>query len=97
MELFYAKKWLKRYIKYNWDKYDEDTLKRKINWEIVHLSHRVYKTHGLKGHNVRQDIRKKLWDYANVELKNYNLKKTSIIRKIISYLKRSIGIPPSKW
>jgi hypothetical protein len=39
--------------------------KRKINWRIVCLSHAVCKRHGLKGHNIRQKIRKELWNGIN--------------------------------
>jgi hypothetical protein len=88
MKLIYAKLWLKKYIKYNHDKFDEKTFNRKLNWKIVNLSHRVYKSHGLRGHNTRQQIRKILWDYSKKELKPY---RPSMISKIISYLKGIIA------
>ena len=87
MEIMYARLWLKKYIKYNHDKFDKKIFKHRLNLAIVHLSHRVYKTHGLRGHNVRQNIRKLLWNYSNMELKKY---RPSIINKIVSYLKRII-------
>ena len=88
MKLIYAKLWLKKYIKYNYDESDEKTFNRKLNWKIVNLSHRVYNSHGLKGHNTRQQIRKILWDYSKKELKPY---RPSMISKIISYLKGIIA------
>jgi hypothetical protein len=36
----------------------------KINWIIVSASHAIYKTQGVRGHNVRQKIRHKLWSIA---------------------------------
>ena len=88
MKLIYAKLWLKKYIKYNYDKFDEKTFNRKLNWAIVNLSHRVYKSHGLRGHNTRQKIRKILWDYSKTELKLYRPSMTS---KIIRYLRGAIN------
>ena len=88
MKLIYAKLWLKKWIKYNHDKFDEKLFNRKLNWAIVNLSHRVYKSHGLKGHNTRQQIRKTLWAYSKAELKQY---RPSMINKVINYLKGLIG------
>jgi hypothetical protein len=85
MKLIYAKLWLKKFIKYNQDKFDVKTFNRKLNWAIVNLSHRVYKSHGLKGHNTRQEIRKTLWSYSRAELNQY---RPSLISRIISYLKK---------
>ena len=84
MKMIYAKLWLKKYIKYNHNKFDKKIFKHRLNRAIVHLSHCVYKSHGLRGHNVRQNIRKSLWEYSNMELKKYRL---SIINKIVRYLK----------
>lgn len=69
MKLRYAKLWLKKYIKYNYNKLDEN----KLNRAIINLSHRVYKSHGTKGHNVRQHIRGVLVDYSKEELSKYNV------------------------
>jgi len=88
MKLIYAKFWLKKYIKYNYDKFDEKTFNRKLNWKIVNLSHRVYKSHGLRGHNTRQKIRKMLWAYSKKELELY---RPSMSSKIINYLKGIIN------
>jgi hypothetical protein len=85
MKLIYAKFWLKKYIKYNYDKFDEKTFNHKLNWAIINLSHRVCKTHGLRGHNIRQNIRKTLWSYNKTELKYY---RPSMMDKIICYIKR---------
>ncbi|MBI2101728.1 hypothetical protein HYT53_03885 [Candidatus Woesearchaeota archaeon] len=86
--MVYARLWFKKYIKHNHAKFDDKTFNHKLNLAIVNLSHRVYKSHGLRGHNGRQRIRKLLWNYSNMELKKY---RPSIINKIVSYLKRVIG------
>jgi hypothetical protein len=88
MKLIYAKFWLKKYIKHNHDKFDEKTFNRKLNWSIVNLSHRVFKSHGSRGHNTRQKIRKILWAYSKEELKLY---RPSMTNKIINYLKGVIN------
>ena len=88
MKMMYARLWLKKYIKYNHAKFDDKTFNHKLNLAIVNLSHRVYKSHGLKGHNGRQSIRKLLRNYSNMELKKY---RPSIISKIVSYLRRVMG------
>src|SRR5271157_1027561 len=69
MKLIYAKLWLKKWIKYNHDDLDEN----KLNRAIINLSHRVYKSYGLKGHNTRQKIRQILKDYSKIELANYGV------------------------
>jgi predicted metallopeptidase len=88
MEMKYAKLWLKKFIKYNHKKFDGKTFNRKLNWAIVNLSHRVFKSRGLRGHNIRQNIRKELWVYSRMELKHYQ---PSMINRIVSYLKQIIG------
>ena len=87
MKMIYAKLWLKKYIKHNHDKFDKKIFKHRLNRAIIHLSHRVYKSHGLRGHNVRQKIRKLLLNYCKMELKKY---RPSIISKIVGYLKKII-------
>ena len=69
MKLIYAKLWLKKYIKYNHDNLDEN----KLNRAIINLSHRVYKSHGQRGHNVRQSIRAQLVEYSKAELARYDV------------------------
>jgi hypothetical protein len=69
MKLIYAKLWLKKYIKYNHDNLDEN----KLNRAIINLSHRVYKSHGSRGHNVRQSIRAQLVEYSKAELARYDV------------------------
>lgn len=69
MKLIYAKLWLKKYIQYNHNRLDEN----KLNRAIINLSHRVYKSHGMKGHNVRQSIRATLVEYSKIELARYNV------------------------
>lgn len=69
MKLIYAKLWLKKYIKYNHNNLDEN----KLNRAIINLSHRVYKSHGQRGHNVRQSIRAQLVEYSKAELAKYDV------------------------
>lgn len=69
MKLIYAKLWIKKYIKYNHNNLDENELNR----AIINLSHRVFKSHGLKGHNTRQKIRQILVNYSKIELAKYNV------------------------
>jgi|GEM_PF-6795892 len=88
MKLKYAKLWLKKWIKYNYVKYDKKTFNRKLDRKIKDISHRVYKSHGLKGHNTRQMIRKKLWAYCKMELKRY---RPSTINRIQNFIKRFIS------
>jgi hypothetical protein len=100
MKLIYAKLWLKKYIKYNYSKLNEN----KLNRAIINLSHRVYKSHDMKGHNTRQKIRQILVEYSKTELFRYGVefrkplktkywkrhvitRKQSFINKIINYLK----------
>ncbi len=86
MKLIYAKFWVKKYIKYNHDKFDDRTFDKKLNWAIVNLSHRVYKFHGARGHNIRHGIRKTLWNYAKIELRSY---RPSLLDRFVSYLKKA--------
>jgi hypothetical protein len=66
MRVFYAKLWLKQFIKYRSnDKYFIE----KLNDNIINLSHRVYKKRGMRGHDTRQDIRRILVLYAFNEVK----------------------------
>ena len=69
MKLIYAKLWIKKYIKYNHNNLDENELNR----AIINLSHRVFKSRGLKGHNTRQKIRQILVNYSKIELSKYNV------------------------
>jgi hypothetical protein len=88
MKMIYAKMWLKKWIKYNHDKFDDKTFNCKLNWKIVNLSHRVFKSHGLRGHNTRQAIRKQLWAYSKMELRQYH---PSMVDRMLSYLKRILA------
>ena len=69
MKLIYAKLWVKKYIKYNHSNLDE----KELNRAIINLSHRVFKSRGLKGHNTRQKIRQILVSYSKIELAKYNV------------------------
>ena len=44
--------------------YITDNGTRHLNYFIAHLSHAVYKTHGVKGHDTRQQIRNNLKDLS---------------------------------
>ncbi len=91
MKLYYAKMWLKKYIKYNHNHLDEN----KLNRAIINLSHRVYKSHGVKGHNVRQKIRMQLVEYSRIELAKYGTSFDHPLR--ISYKQRHrIRVFPSR-
>ena len=90
MKVIYAKLWLKKWIYYNYNKFDnKKAFDRELNWKIVNLSHRVFKSHGLRGHNTRQQIRKLLWTYSKQESRKYW---PSLTNKILNYLKRFFGV-----
>lgn len=63
---------LGRFIDYNKDRYDDRTFIHNLRGEIVHISHDVYKSHGTKGHRVRQKVRRILWDYSKRKFKEDN-------------------------
>lgn len=87
MKLIYAKLWLKKYIRYNHGNLDEN----KLNRAIINLSHRVYKSHGGRGHNVRQSIRSTLVEYSKTELATYNVAFERPLK--VSYKYRHIRAP----
>ena len=87
MKLIYAELWLKKYIKYNHDKLDEN----KLNRAIINLSHRVYKSHGMKGHNVRQSIRSQLVEYSKAELAKYDVTFKRPLK--VRYIQRHARVP----
>jgi hypothetical protein len=70
MKLIYAKFWLRKYIKYNINKFDEKTFENKLNRAVITLSHTVFKSHGFHGHITRQEIRKQLQAFVELELRN---------------------------
>jgi len=84
MKLFYAKMYVRKWIRYNYGKYDGMTFNSKLNWAVVNLSHRVCKLHGTRGHAIRQKIRKTLWAYAKVEIRRYQ---PSITNRLIGFLR----------
>ena len=69
MNLNDAKKWVRTYIVANQDQIRQRNFNRRLNWEIVKLSHEVFRGHGLRGHLIRQRIRRQLWSLAGVELR----------------------------
>jgi len=77
MKIIYAKLWLRKFIKYNYKK-ENNSLSHELNRNVITLSHRVYKTRGKRGHDVRQKIRQELQNFVMVELKKY--KKNWVIR-----------------
>jgi len=91
MKKKYAKLFLKNWINNSDGKYSEKTYNRKLNWAIVNQSHKIYYVHGLRGHNIRQKIRKELWSYCNMELKNHPPSyRPSMLSRIKSFIKRLI-------
>ena len=87
MKFIYAKLWLKKYIKYNHNSLDEN----KLNRAIINLSHRVYKSHGQRGHNVRQSIRSQLVEYSKAELARYSVPFKRPLK--VSYKYRHVRAP----
>ena len=63
---------LKNRIEQNRSHLDEYT-EHKLNREIINISHKVFMSHGWKGHIVRQNIRRILVDYAKAELAGYGI------------------------
>lgn len=88
MKLIYAKLWLKKFIKYNHANLDEN----KLNRAIINLSHRVYKSHGQRGHNVRQSIRAQLVEYSKAELARYNVTFKRPLK--VNYKYRHVRVAP---
>ena len=68
MKLNDAMNWVRTYIVANQGKVNQRTFYRKLNWEIVKLSHEVFRGHGLRGHLIRQRIRRQLWSFASKEI-----------------------------
>jgi hypothetical protein len=67
-----AKLRIRNYLMHNRYRYDPKTVGRKVNWEIVKLSHRVYNGHtGLRGHMIRQRIRRSLWSSVGGKARVY--------------------------
>ena len=105
MKLKYAKLWLRKYVKYN-NKFDNRLLAHNLNRNVIHLSHRVFKSRGLRGHTTRQSVRDQLQEFLVQELNCYNKKwvvtnpnhgyfvtfHPGIFRRIINVLKRIIII-----
>ena len=101
MKLIYAKFWLRKFIKYN-HKLDDKTFSHNLNRHVINLSHRVFKSRGFRGHNTRQEIRRQLQDFVEIELKKYDKKwvvkspnhgalkpvRLSILSRIIQFLRR---------
>jgi hypothetical protein len=68
LRLIDAKNWVRTYVIANQSAVGQRTFNRKLNWEIVKLSHDVFRGHGLRGHLIRQKIRRQLWRFASVEV-----------------------------
>lgn len=52
---------------------------KKVNWSVVCTSHDICKVRGIRGHNIRQNIRRSLW--GKIQHYNPSMKKT-ILEKI---------------
>jgi hypothetical protein len=104
MKLIYAQLWLRKFIHYNINKYDDGIFNNKLNRAVINLSHRVFKSHSIRGHNTRQEIRQQLQKFCEVELEKYDKKwivkspnhgyvksvHPSIFSRIINAIKRLI-------
>lgn len=73
MQLNDAKEWVRTYVRANRVKAPEEVFSKQLNWQIVKLSHEVFRGHGLRGHLIRRKIRRDLWRTANQELRNWPL------------------------
>ncbi len=64
LNLMEAQSRIARFIDNNKGKYDDKTFIHKLREEIVHISHDVYLSNGVKSHGIRQRVRRALWDYS---------------------------------
>lgn len=64
LNLMEAQSRIVRFIDYNKDKYDDKTFVHNLRGEIVHTSHDVYLSNGQVSHEIRQKVRRALWDYS---------------------------------
>lgn len=60
MRLIYAKLWVIKYLTFHPCDVAGYYMSNRLYRAVVNLSHRVYKGHGKKGHNARQNIRQNL-------------------------------------
>lgn len=71
MQLNDAKEWIRTYATANRGKIPERAFRKQLNWQIVKLSHEVFRGHGLRGHLIRRKIRRELRKTADIELRNW--------------------------
>lgn len=60
-----AKLHLKKFIKY---RYNDKTFAYQLDRKIIHLSHKIITRKGHRGHQQRQNVRRKLREYSSSEV-----------------------------
>lgn len=64
LNLMEAQSRIAKWIDHNKNKYDDKTFIHNLRGEIVHISHDVYLSNGVESHEIRQRVRRALWDYS---------------------------------
>ena len=72
LNLMEAQSRIARFIDYNKDKYDDRTFIHNLRGEIVRISHDVYLSNGAESHEIRQRVRRALWDYSKRKFRSDN-------------------------
>jgi len=72
LNLIEAQSRIARFINYNKTRYDDRTFIDKLREEIVHTSHDVYLSNGAASHEIRQRVRRALWDYSKRKFRKDN-------------------------
>jgi hypothetical protein len=72
LNLMEAQSRIARFIDYNKDRYDDRTFINNLRGEIVHTSHDVYLSSGAASHEIRQRVRRALWDYSKRKFRQEN-------------------------
>lgn len=84
MKLDDAKRKIAIYLSDNRHKIDRRDFKKQVNWEIVKLSHDVFRGHGLRGHLIRRKIRRQLWTAAADKM--HGMKKPSLLDRLKKFI-----------
>ena len=84
MKLSDAKAWVQRYIVANKTRIGHREFNKSLNWEIVKLSHEVFRGHGLRGHLIRRKVRRQLWSFADQEIAK--VWKPSVFRRLKRFI-----------
>lgn len=99
LKLVEAQSRIARFIDYNKNRYDDKTFIHNLRGEIVHTSHDVYLSNGQESHEIRQRVRRALWDYSkrkfgqdnsHINLEEYRPphEVKGIIKNIINFFKK---------